>query len=129
MNDPSPDRKILVVDDDPNICAYIAQILAHNNWQADTTCDGPGALELIERQPYAAVVLDYRMPGMDGAELCREIERRRPGIPKVLLTGYPTIDTVFPAVEAGVNRVIAKPLDPQELIDVLQDQLSPGVQT
>lgn len=116
--------KILVVDDEPNTRAYIGTILMQEDWRVDTASDGFAALELVERTRYDAIVLDYRMPGMNGADLCRQIEVRRPGIPKVLVTGYPTIDTVYPAVESGVNHVLAKPLNPRELIDVLHRELA-----
>lgn len=124
MNEQSARTEILVVDDEPNTCAYISGVLSRKNWHVDTASDGPAALELMRTQHYHAVVLDYRMPGMNGAELSREIDRYQPGVPKVLLTGYPIIDTVYPAVEAGVDRVLAKPVDPAELIDVLQAQIA-----
>jgi two-component system response regulator (stage 0 sporulation protein F) len=116
---------ILVVDDDHRTCAYVAKILSDRGWLADTACDGASALDLARRTPYDAVVLDYRMPGMDGAELCRRIRKILPEIRSVFLTGYPTIDTVFPAVHAGAQRVLAKPVDPEGLIHVLEEEL-PG---
>ena len=101
----------------------MAKFLSSRGWVADTACDGPSALELVQRKRYDAVVLDYRMPGMDGAELCRRIQEIQPGIRSVFLTGFPTIDTVFPAVDAGAHRVLAKPVDPDALIRVLEQQL------
>lgn len=114
------DIRILVVDDEPNTCAYVAKLLARRGWLVETACDGKTALDMVERTRYDAAVLDYRMPDTNGAELCRDIDRRQPGIPKVLVTGYPTVDTVFPAVEAGVTRVLAKPVDEEELIAELE---------
>jgi DNA-binding NtrC family response regulator len=115
---------ILVVDDERITCAFLAKTLSMNSWHVDTACDGPSALDLVRRNQYDAIVLDYRMPGMNGADLSLLIEEVSPGIPRVLLTGYPTIDTVFPAVNAGVDRVLAKPIDPQELIESLEDQIA-----
>jgi CheY-like chemotaxis protein len=121
------DRKnvnILVVDDDPRICTYVAKFLSGQGWAADTACDGASALELVQRKTYDAVVLDYRMPGMDGAELCRRVREIQPEVRIIFVTGFPTIDTVFPAVDAGAQRVLAKPVDPDALIRVLEQQLS-----
>jgi two-component system response regulator HydG len=115
---------ILVVDDDPRSCTYVAKFLSGRGWVADTAYDGASALELVQRKTYDAVVLDYRMPGMDGAELCRRIRAIQPEIRSVFVTGFPTIDTVFPAVDAGAQRVLAKPVDPDALIRVLEQQLS-----
>jgi DNA-binding response OmpR family regulator len=114
---------ILVVDDDKNIRNYVATILSSRGWRVDTACDGPSALRLARRTTYDAVVLDYRMPGMDGAELCRRIREAQPGVRGVLLTGFPTINTVFPTIEAGAQRVLAKPVRPDELIRTLEEEL------
>ncbi len=114
---------ILVVDDDPRTRAYVATILSRKGWRVDSAADGPAALALAAGTTYDAVVLDYRMPGMDGAEVCRRIRRAQPGIRGVFLTGFPTIDTVYPAIEAGGERVLAKPVDPEELVGALEEQL------
>ena len=72
---------ILVVDDDKNTCIYIMKMLSvKKGWQVDTAWKGTMALELVKGKAYDAVVLDYRMPGMDGAELCRHIREVQPGV-------------------------------------------------
>ena len=90
---------ILVVDDDEASRAYVTEILSSRNWRVDTAEDGPSSLALVEQQAYDVVILDYRMPGMNGAELCRRIRELQPGVRGVFLTGFPTIDTVYPAIE------------------------------
>jgi len=115
---------ILVVDDDKNTCIYVMKILStRKGWQVDVAWKGTMALELVKKKAYDAVVLDYRMPGMDGVELCRLIREAQPGVRAVFLTAYPQIDTVFPAMEAGAERVLSKPVDPAELISVLEEQM------
>jgi two-component system response regulator (stage 0 sporulation protein F) len=115
---------ILVVDDDKNTRAYVAKILSGKNWHVDTAADGQTALSLVKHNSYNAVVLDYRMPGMDGVEVCRRIKEIQPDTREVFLTGYATINTVFPAFEAGAERVLSKPVNPQELIHALEVQLA-----
>jgi CheY-like chemotaxis protein len=115
---------ILVVDDDNNTRNYVAKILSMKEWQVDTAGDGPNALQLVRGKKYDAVVLDFRMPGMDGAELCRRIRKLQPNVHGVFLTGFANINTVFPAIQAGGERVLAKPVNPKELIQVLEEQLS-----
>jgi CheY-like chemotaxis protein len=118
---------ILVVDDDEATRLYVAKILSLKNWRVDVAEDGPASLDLVQKQSYDAVVLDYRMPGMDGAELCRRIRQIQPEIREVFLTGYPSIDTVYPAIEAGADHVLAKPVDPAELLQVLEQELARAV--
>ncbi len=115
---------ILVVDDDEATRFYVAKILSLKNWQVDTAADGPTSLDLVQKQTYDAVVIDYRMPGMDGAEVCRRIRQIQPKIREVFLTGFPSIDTVYPAIEAGADHVLAKPVDPAELLHVLEEELA-----
>jgi CheY-like chemotaxis protein len=118
---------ILVVDDDEATRIYVAKILSLRNWRVDLAEDGPTSLGLVQRQAYDVVLLDYRMPGMDGAELCRRIRELQPGIREVFLTGYPSIDTVYPAMEAGADHVLAKPVDPAELLQVMDEELARAV--
>jgi two-component system, NtrC family, response regulator HydG len=124
----SQSANILVVDDDKNTCIYIMKILStKKEWQVDAAWKGTMALDLVKKKAFDVVVLDYRMPGMDGAELCRLIRELQPGVRAVFLTGYPQIDTVFPAMEAGAERVLSKPVDPAELVRVLEEQLADTV--
>ena len=118
---------ILVVDDDEATRLYVAKILSLKNWRVDVAEDGPTSLDLVQKRSYDAVVLDYRMPGMDGAELCRRIRQIQPEIREVFLTGYPSIDTVYPAIEAGADHVLAKPVDPAELLQILEEELARAV--
>ena len=115
---------ILVVDDDEATRACVTEIFSSRNWRVDTAEDGPSSLALVEQQPYDVVVLDYRMPGMNGAELCRRIRELQPDIRGVFLTGFPTIDTVYPAIEAGADHVLAKPVDPAELLRIVEQELA-----
>jgi CheY-like chemotaxis protein len=118
---------ILVVDDDPLMRVYMAKILAMRNWQVDSAGDGPSALSLVRHRAYDAAVLDYRLPGTNGAELYRQIREVQPAIRAVFVTGFPTIDTVYPAMEAGGQRVLSKPVDPKELIRAIDEELSHAV--
>jgi DNA-binding response OmpR family regulator len=118
--------KILVVDDDRSNCDLVSRLLAQQGYDCDVALDGEAALELVAETPYALAVLDYQMPGMNGVELFRRVRELQPDLLGVFLTAYPSINTVFPAIDAGVERVLAKPANARELVAVVEDMIGPA---
>jgi CheY-like chemotaxis protein len=92
MTEPTP--SILLVDDEEDICAVMADILADRGYQVDVAHEGKAALALVERQPYDVALLDYKMPGMDGLTLYREIKMLRSETVALLVTAYAGGSTV-----------------------------------
>ena len=113
--------EILIVDDDRSSCEILAKILSLRGYHVDVAFDGRTALDLVQKKTYGLALIDYRMPGMDGVELYRRIRQMRPDVVGVFVTGFPTIDTVYPAIAVGVERVIAKPAGSNELIQVIEE--------
>ena len=114
-------QRILIVDDDRSSCEILAKILALRGYEVDVAYDGYRALDLIQQQDYGLALIDFRMPGMDGVQLYRKIRKLRPSLTGVFVTGFPTIDTVYPAIAVGVERVIAKPIGSSELFSVIEE--------
>src|SRR5579864_5581971 len=84
MNKATP--SILVVDDDVDTCRNLSDILTDLGYRVDTAHDGPTALELVRQNAYDVALLDYKMPGMDGLTLYREIKRLRAGTVAIVVT-------------------------------------------
>jgi CheY-like chemotaxis protein len=112
---------MLIVDDDRAQRNLVAQILADRGYDVDTASNGFEALELASRRPYELAVLDYQMPGMDGVELFQRLKELHPDIVGIFVTAYTTLDTVYPAITAGVERVLAKPVDAAELVQAVEE--------
>jgi DNA-binding NtrC family response regulator len=113
--------RILVVDDDVDTCRNLSDILTDLGYRVDTAHDGLGALELVKRNRYDVALLDYKMPGMDGLTLYREIKRLRAGTVAIVVTAYAGGTTADEALAAGAWQVLAKPVDFSKLL-ALVDQ-------
>jgi DNA-binding response OmpR family regulator len=115
---------LLLVDDDPDACDTTAEMLSAAGYQVDIAPEGTRALQLIEQKSYSLAIIDYQLPGMNGVELFRRLEQRCPNLVGVFLTGHTTLEVVYPAIEAGVVRVLPKPVDFQELLAIIDEQLT-----
>jgi DNA-binding NtrC family response regulator len=124
MQDSNDHLRILVVDDDEASRTLMSKILAFQGFQVDIADGGSDALTLAEEHPYQLAILDYRMPDMNGVELFEKLRQLQPEIVGIFLTGYPTVDTVYPAISSGVERVLAKPVDVDELLDLVKELLA-----
>lgn len=116
---------ILVVDDNVDACAMLAKLLSALGYQADAAHDADEAIALVKRNAYGLAIVDYQMPGLNGVELFRKLREIHPDLAGVFLTGHTTIDVVYPAIEAGILRVLPKPADFQELIPLIEQHMMP----
>jgi len=107
---------ILVVDDEEIIRALFKEILeelGHTVIVAETGSEG---LELVKQQDFDMVFLDLKMPGMDGAELFRQIKAIKPGLPVTIITGYPGSEIMARALAHGPFGVMNKPFGEQDIV-------------
>ncbi|MCR9296591.1 MAG: response regulator [bacterium] len=114
-------KSVLVVDDDEDIRNNIQDILTDQGYQTDAAQDGVSALEMVRRCPYDVALLDYKMPGMDGATLCREIKLLRPDLTTIMVTACAGHDGIRLAQEAGTWRVLYKPVDVAQLLPIVHE--------
>jgi two-component system, response regulator PdtaR len=114
------DRKILVVDDHVDLAENIAEILSGAGYQTATADSAEAALVQLDREPFAAVITDYRLPGLSGAQLITEVRRRGLGIPAVVMSAYTDDDTIEIARTAGAMDVLAKPVSVPRLFGLIE---------
>jgi DNA-binding response OmpR family regulator len=111
------------VDDDPVLLEVIAAILQQEGYAVATATDGADALRAIEQQPPALVLLDIRMPGVDGWTLARTLEERGIAVSLVVMTAAQ--DAARWAAEIRAAACLAKPFELPELLAVVEQMLSP----
>lgn len=117
---------ILVVDDEPDICANLRDILTEFGFRVDTAIEGRQAIELARLNRYDVALLDYKMPGMTGVELLRHLRSANTQTIGMMLTAYASPETAVSARAAGVWRIHPKPVDIPRLLDDLRQALPPA---
>ena len=105
--------KILFVDDDESILDAAKTALEVYGYSVEVASSGEECLKKLEGVD--VVFLDIKMPGMDGIETLKEIKKRKPSLPVVMITAYATVDTAIEAMKIGASDYIRKPFDMEEL--------------
>jgi CheY-like chemotaxis protein len=113
---------ILVVDDDNPVRATIARALKALGYQVREAADGAAALAIVREEALSLVVLDYVMPGMDGAEVARQIRLIEPDLPIVFSTGHSALRALRSAAGEEIS-VLEKPFTLDELEALLRERL------
>jgi len=110
--------RLLIVDDDIDLLDVTARALSRQGFDVTAAEDGAHAIELVRERPFDVVVLDVRMPGMNGEEVFRVIKRIVPNVPVIMLTGHGTVQQAFKISREGVFEYLTKPCDVDKLVKV-----------
>ncbi|WP_339688010.1 response regulator [Gimesia maris] len=110
---------ILIVDDDVDTCANLSDILTDLGYRIDITHNGLEALELVQQTHHDVVLLDFKMPGMDGLTLYQEIKKIHPGIVAFMVTAFASGDTAEVAHLEGVWDILRKPVELPVLLPLI----------
>jgi heterodisulfide reductase subunit A len=109
--------RILVVDDELIVRDSLKEWLAEEEgFSVDTAASGPEALAKLEKLPYQLMLLDIKMPEMDGVEVIKRAKDKYPDLDVVMITAYATVETAVEAMKTGALDYIIKPFDPEVLI-------------
>jgi DNA-binding NtrC family response regulator len=106
---------ILVVDDEEIVRESLSGWLRKDGYTVQAAGDGKAAVEALQASRWSIVLLDLKMPGMDGLQVLEEARRIRPEAAYVLMTAYATVDTAVAAMKLGAYDYLVKPFDPEEL--------------
>jgi len=112
--------RILIVDDELVVIKSAQRVLKGEGYEVEGALGGREAIVKIEQNGYDLVFTDLKMPEVDGITLIRWIRKTRPSIGIVIITGYPSQDTIKEALELGIIDYVPKPFTPAVLIDVTE---------
>jgi DNA-binding NtrC family response regulator len=113
-------RRILLVDDDPSLLTSLSEALRDLGAEVETAGNAEDALTLHAQRAFDLVLSDIRMPGLDGIELLQLVRERTPSVDVVLMTAYDDMPTVVRGMRAGAIDFLVKPINLDELEDVLR---------
>jgi two-component system, NtrC family, response regulator AtoC len=112
--------KVLVVDDEEIVRESLGGWLEKDGYTVARCADGPSALERLQAERWSILIVDLKMPGMDGLRVLEEAKRLQPELAVVMMTAYATVDTAVAAMKAGAYDYLVKPFDPEELSLMMQ---------
>jgi DNA-binding NtrC family response regulator len=112
--------KILVVDDEEIVLESCRAVLEEAGFEAALVPGADKALEAMNREDFALLLIDVKMPGHDGMYLIEEVKKQWSGKPIIVMSGYYTADTIHEAIRMGAATFITKPFEPEELISTIR---------
>jgi two-component system NtrC family response regulator len=117
----SATRSVLIIDDDRNLTKLVSTVLAFAGLNVLTAADGLTALELLDGQEVDVIILDLRMPRMDGRSFLKELRVKGMDIPVLIASAY---GARAAQRELGAQAAIEKPFDPERLLDLVTELLA-----
>jgi two-component system, NtrC family, response regulator AtoC len=111
----APRERILIVDDEENVCALFKRVLAKDGYDVEYAATGEEGLALLEQRPFDLVITDLKMPGMDGMELLTRGKAARPATTFIMLTAFGTVQSAVEAMKQGAYDYLVKPVDKDEI--------------
>jgi DNA-binding NtrC family response regulator len=116
MEDKMDEMRIMLVDDEEGFLSTTRNVLERKGINVATATSGSEALEKLTQENIDVVILDVKMPGMDGVSALKAIKSRYPSIEVIMLTGHGTVESALDGLRAGASDYLTKPVDIDELI-------------
>ncbi|MDH5451152.1 MAG: response regulator [Candidatus Bathyarchaeota archaeon] len=113
---------ILIVDDNEGIRETLSSILEEKGYDTDTAKNGAEAIEKSKTKFYNIALLDIKLPDVEGTKLLTEMQETSPKMIKIMITGYASLQNAVEALNLGANAYIMKPLNPENLLNVITEK-------
>jgi DNA-binding response OmpR family regulator len=115
-----------VIDSDPAVRKTLKRLFESQGYTIDLAGNGISGLEIFRKKLPSAVILDLRLPGMSGQDVCREIVRSAPELPIIVLTAHSDVLDKVVLLEIGARDYVTKPFSPRELVARMHNALRPS---
>jgi len=112
-----------VIDDDKSILRTFTRILQKNGYDIEVAETGKEAIEKSKKKQYDLALIDIRLPDMDGTDLLIKLQKTMEDAVKIMITGFPSLETGVKALDEGADAYLVKPVKPEELIALIDEKL------
>lgn len=116
-------KKLLIVDDQQGIRLLLNEVFKREGYETFLAANGIEALDIAERIKPDGVLLDMKIPGMDGIEILKRLKSKMPDVPVVMMTAYGELDLIQEAMKLGAAHYFTKPFDIYEVRDAVNAML------
>jgi DNA-binding response OmpR family regulator len=116
-------KTILVVDDDKSILRTFTRILQKSGYEIETAETGKEAIEKAGNRQFDLALVDIRLPDIDGTDLLAKLKKQLQHTVKIMITGFPSLETGVKALDEGADAYLVKPVKPQELLILIEEKL------
>ena len=116
--------KIIIVEDDKEILESLKEILRSEGYEVDTAVDGEEGIRKCEAKSFDLVLLDIKLPGIDGTKVLEILHKRFPGMIKIMITGYPSLENAVASLKKGADAYLMKPVNPASLLKIITEKMN-----
>lgn len=117
-------KDILIVDDQKGVRRLLEELFKKDGWIVHTASDGLEAISMVDSIHPHIILMDMKMPNLNGLEASQMILAKDPGLRIVMMTAYGEMDVIKKALEAGVKRCITKPFDIMHLRQIVDEMIT-----
>lgn len=119
-------KKILIVDDDTELCEELGELLRDEGFSVETVFDGDNGKKEIEKFNYDLLILDFKMPGVNGIEILREMKEKKPACKFFMISGKPHLEKTLQEENLSplLDGMMQKPFDIETLLAKIHSCLS-----
>ncbi len=115
-------KQIIVIDDDKSILRTFTRILQKSGYEIDVAETGKEAIEKAAKKKYDLALIDIRLPDMDGTDLLVKTQQTMQDSVKIMITGFPSLETGVKALDEGADAYLVKPVKPEELLALIEEK-------
>jgi DNA-binding response OmpR family regulator len=115
-------RRVIVVDDDKSILRTFTRILQKSGYEIDVAETAKEAIDKSKAKSYDLALIDIRLPDMDGTDLLVKMQKTMHNSIKIMITGFPSLETGVKALDEGADAYLVKPVKPEELLSLIEEK-------